>query len=91
MSVRESSSGSVFQFELKKHCLLIHKIIQNVPQSQFSTLTCNYMYTYFPFHIMPKLIRHYILALRCLHCFEVAALSVSGGGLCTGFANQGLI
>ena len=36
--IRESSSGSVFQFELKKHCLLIHRIIQNVPQNQFSTL-----------------------------------------------------
>ena len=37
--IRESSTGSAFQFESKKHCLLIHRIIQNSPQNQFSTLT----------------------------------------------------
>ena len=95
VSIEESSSGSVFQFELNKntYCLLIHRIIQNVPQNQFPALTYK-LYTHFPFHIMSKLIRHYILALRCQHfSWGGHFVCIMGwwGALCRGSANQWLI
>ena len=72
VSIRESSSGSVFQFELKKH-LLIHRIIQNVLQNHFSTLT---------YKLCSFSIPHHVKTHKALHFGSEVSALLLGWPLC---------
>ena len=79
-SIREFSSASVFQFELKKHTVIYST---NHSECSSKSVLCSDLLI-FPFHIMSKLTRHSILALKCLHCFwgGCSVCIGDGGGPC---------
>ena len=72
VSIRESSSGSVFQFELKKH-LTVCWNHSECSQNQFSTLT----YKLYSFSIP-----HHVKTHKALHLGSEVSALLLGWSLC---------